>query len=217
MWAPSRHCSIVLDCQERRSNSSDDREVERRRIRGSIQSHYRWSNVDGRARSPCSGLPTRSLGRRTAPGRTGARSSSRWPTTSPNCTRNAQNPVPLPSGRQPGPLPRALARGASSMRLESGVRKALFCEYLVRRSFLMGQRRLSLGPAEAGCLCPDGPKCQRLVFVHGDRARCNPGAAKLWLYRTGRTGSERTPSDMPRLAASSGPYIRWVQAISRLR
>ena len=45
----------------------------------------------------------------------GARS-SRSSATSSNFARNAQNPVPLPSGRQPGPLPRALARGIISMR-----------------------------------------------------------------------------------------------------
>jgi hypothetical protein len=50
------------------------------------------------------------------PAGTGGCSSSPWWRASPNVTRKAQNPVPLPSGRQPGPLPRELTRGKTSMR-----------------------------------------------------------------------------------------------------
>lgn len=113
----------------------------------------RWSSsIDKEATSRCCGWPTRSRGP-SALAAGGEKRWTPWSRTRSNFARDAQNPVPLPSGRQPGPLPGALTRGTTSMRRRAPDRKRNACGRgshgwvgdgkLIGSSHAMTERRLS--------------------------------------------------------------------------
>ncbi len=90
-----------LVLESRQDDREDVRLIERVR---STRAETRVRASDGRRKNRCSGSPTRSPGL-PAPEASGANSSSRSLAATSTLPRNAENPAPLPSGRQPGPLP----------------------------------------------------------------------------------------------------------------